>query len=235
MHLPYNIHQNIEKEGNPMNIIRTKVVELEMIPAVAYKIKLKSGGSGIKMHRTDQDMTVFAEVDKRTGDIIISGKIDEALFPYPAFDEAMDTLAGLPYSARGKVKIMVSDDVEDDEVCTDNADEVPTACKMLESDEFKALVDRFSDETGKLNYALMNKQFMQFAQSSRVVGDMIGKRESENDIRMFILKNRAAHLANKREHLSDDEAKALLEALNEINPRSAFKELNLYLRKRMAR
>ncbi|MCL2379130.1 MAG: hypothetical protein FWC77_08405 [Defluviitaleaceae bacterium] len=219
-----------------MNIIRTKVVELEMIPAVAYKIKLKSGGSGIKMHRTDQDMTVFAEVDKRTGDIIIDGRVNESLFPYPAFDEAMDLLAGLPYSARGKVKIMVSDEVEDDEVCTDGAkDDLPTACKMLESDEFNAIIDRFSDESGKLNYALMNKQFMQFAQTSKVVGEMIGRRDSENDIRLFVLKNRAAFLANKREHLSDDEAKALLEALNEINPRSAFKELNLYIRKRMAR
>jgi len=219
-----------------MNIIRTKVVELEVIPAVAYKIKLKSGGSGIKMHRTDQDMTVFAEVDKRTGDIIIDGRVDENLFPYPAFDEAMDLLAGLPYSGRGKVKIMVSDEVEDDEVCTDGtADELPTAAQMLESDEFKAIVDRFSDENGKLNYALMNKQFMQFAQTSKVVGDMMGKKESEGDIRLFILKNRAAFLANKREHLSDDEATALLDALNEINPRSAFKELNLYIRKRMAR
>ena len=81
----------------------------------------------------------------------------------------------------------------------------------------------------------MNKQFMQFAQTSKVVGDMIGKRESENDIRLFVIKNRAAFLANKREHLSDDEATALLDALNEINPRSAFKELNLYIRKRMAR
>ena len=219
-----------------MNIIRTKVVELEMIPAVAYKIKLKTGGSGIKMHRTDQNQTVFAEVDKRTSDIIINGVVDQELFPYAAFDEAMDLLAGLPYSARGKVKIMVSDEVEDDEVCTDATGEaLPSAACMLESEEFKALVDRFSDETGKLNYALMNKQFMQFAQTSKVVGEMIGRRESENDIRMFILKNRAAFLANKREHLSDDEAAALLEALNEINPRSAFKELNLYIRKRMAR
>ena len=219
-----------------MNIIRTKVVELEMIPVVAYKIKLKSGGSGIKMHRTDQDTTVFAEVDKRTGDIIIDGRVDESLFPYAAFDEAMDLLAGLPYSARGKVKIMVSDEVEDDEVCTDDTgEELPTSCKMLESDEFKAIIDRFSDESGKLNYALMNKQFMQFAQSSKVVGEMMGRKESEGDIRLFILKNRAAFLSNKREHLSDDEAKALLEALDEINPRSAFKELNLYIRKRMAR
>jgi len=218
-----------------MNIIRTKVVELEAAPVVAYRIKLKTGGSGIKMHRTDQDATVFVEVDKRTGDIIIDGRVNEDLFPYAAFDEAMEQLAGLPYSARGKVKIMVSDDVEDEEVCADSitGQELPSAAQMVESPEFKAIIDRFSDENGKLNYALMNKQFMQFAQTSKVVGEMMGRKESEGDIRLFILKNRAAFHANKREHLSDDEAVALLDALNEINPRSAFKELNLYLRRRL--
>ena len=216
-----------------MNIIRTKVVELEGAPAVAYKIKLRTGGSGIKLHRTDQDATIFAEIDKRTGDIILDGKVDQVLFPYAAFDEAIDLLAGLPYSARGKVKIMVSDEVEDEEVCCDEGVALPTAAQMLESDEFKAIVDRFSDENGKLNYALMNKQFMQFAATSKVVGEMCGRKESENDIRLFILKNRAAFLANKREHLSDEEAQALIEALNEINPRSAFKELNLYIRRRL--
>ncbi|MCL2572222.1 MAG: hypothetical protein FWE11_07445 [Defluviitaleaceae bacterium] len=218
-----------------MNIIRTKVVELEIIPAVVYKIKLKSGGSGIKMHRTDQDATYFAEISTRTGDVIISGNHDPNLFPDEAFNEAIDLLAGLPYSARGKVKIMVSDDVDAEEVCTDEVEgqALPTAACMLESPEFIALVDRFSDENGKINYALMNKQFMQFASTSKVVSEMIGRRESEGDIRMFIIKNRAAHLANKREHLSDDEANALLEALNEINPRSAFKELNLFLRRRL--
>jgi len=74
---------------------------------------------------------------------------------------------------------------------------------------------------------------MQFAQTSKVVGEMMGRRESERDIRMFILKNRAAFLANKREHLSDEEVTALMDALDEINPRSAFKELNLYIRRRL--
>jgi len=218
-----------------MNIIRTKVVELEVIPAVVYKIKLRSGGCGVKMHRTDQDATYFAEVCKRTGVILIDGVLDQNLFPEEAFNEAMDLLAGLPYSARGKVKIMVSDDVDDEEVCCDSVagQELQAAAKMVESPEFIAIVDRFSDENGKLNHALMNKQFMQFAQTSKVVGEMCGKRDSEKDILLFILKNRAAFLANKREHLSDDEASALLEALNEINPRSAFKELNLYLRRRL--
>ena len=219
-----------------MNIIRTKVVELECSPVVAYKIKLRGkGGSGIKMHRTDQNVTAFAEVDKRTGDIVYDGNFDRELFTEEAFNEAIDLLAGLPYSARGKVKITVSDEADEEEVCCDGSEALPSAALMLQSDEFKAIIDRFSDESGKLNYALMNKQFMQFAQSSKVVGEMIGRKESESAVRLFILKNRAAFLANKREHLCDDEATALLDALNEINPRSAFKELNLYLRKRMAR
>ena len=74
---------------------------------------------------------------------------------------------------------------------------------------------------------------MQFAQTSKVVGEMMGRKESEKDIRLFILKNRAAFLANKREQLSDEEASALMDALDEINPRSAFKELNLYIRRRL--
>lgn len=220
-----------------MNIIRTKVVELSLVPAVAYKLKLSSGGSGVKMHRTDRDATAFAEVDKRTGNAIPDTRVDQELFPESAFDEALELLEGLPYSARGKVKIVVSDEVEAEEICVleTESENLPTAVKMVDSDEFNAIIDRYSDENGKVNYALMNKQFMQFAASSKVVGEMCGKKASESEIRLFIIKNRAAHLANKREHLSDEEAKALMEALDEINPRSAFKELNLYIRKRLAR
>jgi len=218
-----------------MNIIRTKVMELSTIPAVAYKLKLASGGSGIKMYRTDCDETAFAVIDKRTATPLVDARTNVALFPDAAFDEAIDMLAGLPYSARGKVKIVVCDEPDTEDICLqDDQKNLTTAC-MVDSDEFNAIIDRYSDEHGKINYALMNKQFMQFAQTSKVVGEMVGNKESESAIRLFILKNRAAHLANKREHLSDDEAAMLLEALDEIDPRSAFKELTLYLRKRMAR
>jgi len=218
-----------------MNIIRTKVVELSEIPAIAYKMKLKSGGSGIKLYRTDQDATVFAEIDKRTGEVPVSDKINAELFPENAFEEALELLEGLPYSARGKVKIVTSEEAEAEEICQGANDDLPASAKMVESDEFIAIVERFSDENGKLNYALMNKQFIQFASSSKVVSKMVGERASEGDIRLFVLKNRAAFLANKKEQLDDADATALLDALNEINPRSALKELNLFIRKRLSR
>jgi DNA-directed RNA polymerase subunit F len=68
-----------------------------------------------------------------------------------------------------------------------------------------------------------------------VVADMVGKRAKQEEILLFIIQNRAAFLANKRENLSAEEARALIETIDEIDPRSAFKELNLYIRKRLAR
>jgi hypothetical protein len=217
-----------------MNIIRTKVVELSTVPAVAYKIKLRTGGSGIKLHFTDQDATAFAEIDKRTGDVVLDPITESADLLQEGFEEAQELLAGLPYSARGKVKITVSNECENDEITEEEAVRVTAAC-MVNSDEFKAITDRFSDENGKINYTLMNKQFIQFASSSSVVRDLCAKKAKSGEILLFVLKNRAAFLANKREHLPDDEAQALLEALNEINPRSAFKELSLHLRKMLSR
>jgi hypothetical protein len=219
-----------------MNIIRTKVVELNTLPAIAYKIKLASGGSGIKLHRTDVEETAFAVIDKRTGDAIPDGRVKADLFPSEAFDEAVEELAGLPYSARGKVRIAVSEAREDDEVVETTPEECTQAeIQMLYSDEFNAIVDRFTDEHGKMNYALMNKQFMQFAQSSKVVADLCGKKAKQDDILVFIVQNRAAFLANKRENISEAQAKALIDAIEDIDPRGAFKELKLYIRKKLAR
>ena len=217
-----------------MNIIRTKVVELTTIPAMAYRVKLRTGGSGIKLHFTNEDATAFAEVDKRTGEVVLDPLTasDEAL--QAGFEEAQELLAGLPYSARGKVKILVANDTDENEITEDEAQTVTAAC-MVNSDEFIAIIDRFSDENGKINYTLMNKQFIQFASGSSVVRKMSGEKAKSGDILLFVLKNRAAFLANKRDHLPDDQAQALLDALNEINPRSAFKELNLHIRKMLSR
>ena len=217
-----------------MNIIRTKVVELSHLPAVAYKLKLRSGGSGIKLHRTDRDVSAFAEVDKRLGGIVKGANVDFSLFPEEAFDEAIEMLAGLPYSARGKVKILIDDEIADDEVKESEVASITAAC-MVASDEFAAIVERYSDESGRLNYTLMNKQFIQFAASSKVVGELVAKRAHESEILLYVLKNRAAFLAGKREHINDDEAVALKEALDEINPRSAFKELNQHIRRMLGR
>jgi len=220
-----------------MNIIRTKAIELDTIPAIAYKIKLASGGSGIKMHRTDCDDTVFTTIDKRSGGAVLDEKVNPSLFPEAAFDEAVDALAGMPYSARGKVKIVHSSEKEAEEIIAEEMpeEELQEAVDMVGSAEFTAIIDRYSDENGKINYQLMNKQFIQFAAGSKVVSDMVGKKDSVENIILFIVKNRAAYLAGKKEFVTDEEAAALIRTIDEIDPRSAFKELSLHLRKMLSK
>ena len=214
-----------------MNIIRTAAVELSIIPAIAYKTKLASGGGGLKLMRLDQQASATATINKRTGEVTPYGTVDEALFPYEAFEEALELTGGLPYSARGSISLAVSDQPEEEEPASPE----PEKIDMVDSAEYQAIVARYSDEKGKMNYRLMNKDFIQFAAKSKVVADLVAKQAQPDDIVLAILKSRATFISGQKESLDDEHVKALLETLDEIDPRSAFKELKSHINRMLAR
>ena len=213
-----------------MNIIRTAAVELSAIPAIAYKQKLKSGGAGVKLIRLDCEASAVATIEKRDAQPTYFGPVDESLFPYEAFVEAIELTVGLPFSARGKISLNVSCPAE----AEDMVEEETPKSDMTLSEEYAAIAERYSDEKGRMNYQLMNRDFMSFASKSKIVSEMIGRRELTDDILVHIIKNRAAYIAGKKESLEDGDVKALIEVLDEINPRSAFKELKAYINRQLA-
>ena len=215
-----------------INIIRTPVVELTTIPAIAYKQKLAAGGAGIKLFRLDTDATAVITIDRRTGEGIPRGAIDAQLFPEEALIEAVAMTTGMAYSARGKIKVDVLTEIKE----ADDVDETEIEkIDMVGSDEYIAIIERYSDEKGKLNYALMNKDFIQFASRSKIVDTFVQNKAEADELLRYILKNRAGFIAGKVEVLSDEQTDALLETLDEIDPRSAFKELTQHLRRMLAR
>ena len=217
-----------------MNIIRTKAVELQTIPAIAYKQKLASGGAGLKITRLDAEASAVMTIDKRTGEALPFGRYDESLFPDEAIDEAMEMTMGLPYSARGKIRLVILDDDEKDpeDVAEEDEEKLPG---MTESDEYKAIVERYMDEKGKMNYQLMNKDFIQFAAKSKTVADLAANKADTDAILNFIIKNRAAFISGKKDNLEDRMAAALIETLEELDPRSAFKELKQHIRRMLSK
>jgi len=215
-----------------MNIIRTTAVELTAIPAIAYKQKLSAGGAGVKIFRLDQDASAVFTIDRRSGEALPFGQPDAELFPDEAVAEALEATSGLPYSARGKLKITVFEETTDAEDVTETEIE---KVDMVDSDEYKAIIARYANEKGKLNYSLMNKDFIQFASKSKVVGDMIAAKAPVEAIVLFVVKSRATFLSGKKESLEDSEVAALIETLDEIDPRSAFKELAAYLKRLLAK
>ena len=215
-----------------MNIIRTTAVELAAVPAIAYKQKLSAGGAGIKIFRLDQDVSAVFTVDRRTGEAVAYGKCDTELITDEAIAEALELTSGLPYTARGKLRVTVLEDVADAE---DVAETETEKADMVNSAEYEAIVQRYANEKGKLNYSLMNKDFIQFASKSKVVGSMIADKAPVDAILLFIVKSRTALLAGKKDSLGDQDAAALIETLDEIDPRSAFKELTAYIKRLLAK
>ena len=214
-----------------MNIIRTKAVELSTIPAIAYKQKLASGGAGIKILRTDGTSAVCT-IDKRTSEMVPYSKFDEEQFPFGAFDEALELTNSLPYSARGNIKVVELDEVQADDVI----EEAPVEqVDMTLSPEYEAIVERYADEKGELNYTLMNKDFIQFAARSKTVSTMIGEGAGQDDILLFIVKSRATEISRSKESLDDASVLLLIESLDEMNPRSAYKELKAHINRMLSR
>jgi len=216
-----------------MNIIRTQAVELSSIPAIAYKQKLTAGGAGLKLLRLDSDAAAVFTIDRRTADLLPYGPYSTELFPEDALREALELTQGMPYSARGKIalKAFAAMAPEPEDVTEEQQD----AVDMVDSDEYQAIVSRYSDEKSKLNYTLMNKDFIQFAAKSKVVGEMLAARAREEDILLFIVQSRAAFLSGSKHSLSGDQTSALIETLDEIDPRSAFKELKAWIRRMLAK
>lgn len=215
-------------------MIRTKLVELSTIEAVAYRQKLKDPSkSGVVILRYDADQPGLATINKASGEPDLAANVPVDLFPVEAFREALELTSGLPYSKRGKVKLTTTvlvptnppDAVEDDA-----PEDLETVC----SQEYEAIVRAYTNKKGELSYDLLNKDFIQFANSSKIVSTMVAEKASEEDIRNHIVKVKLESLTNNRE-LSMGQTKLIVEMLDAVSPRGVFRELNAEIRRMLAR
>jgi hypothetical protein len=209
-------------------MIRTIVVELSTMEAAAYRQKLRGGKSGIVIMRYDTAQPGLAMVNRGSGEPDIAHNTDPKLFPLEAFKEAMELTIGMPYSRRGKIKL--SAEKEDPDTQEETAEELAT----VDSAEYEAIVKAYTNRKGELSYELLNKDFIQFAKSSKMVTDMVANRASEDEIRNYVVKVKLENLTGNRE-LTMAQTQLIVEMLDEVSPRHVFKELNDEIRKLLAR
>jgi len=205
-----------------MNIIRTSVVELTKTPAFAYKFKMSSGGAGIKVIYAGSDKTETYVITKR-GELAAAsanGVVSDAA------TEAYELTLGLPYSARGKVKAVFVEEGDKDDVTPETPD-----YNMVESKEYKAWVTAYTGENSKMNYAKMNKDLIQFAAKNNTVAQMVAEKEPVESVLRRIVQIQTSNLTKNKEYMTHEVADALIATLEELDVRSAFKELKLHIQK----
>ncbi len=206
-------------------MIRTSSVKLTTLPAVAYREKLAKGGSGIVIVRSDATQPGIASISKTSGEPIPSANTSADLYPVEAFKEAMELTAGMPYRKQGKPKPVLIEVPEE---------EVPEIEVVVDSSEYQAVVDAYTDKSGKLSYALLNKDLIQFVHRSSVARRMIAAGEPEEAIRAYAVGAKFRTITGNGD-LTDGQALKMAELLDEVSPKGVFKELNAEIRAKLGK
>ena len=208
-------------------MIRTNIVYLTCIEAIAFRQKLVDGGSGITVLRSDTKQPGIASISTKTGEPIPSKNTNTKLYPLEAFQEAMTLTTGMPYKKQGSVKYtpeMV--EVVEEEVVPEEV--------IINEDEYQMIVDTYLDKNGKLSYDLLNKEMIKFLKSSKVVQDMIAERKSAASIRNYIISNKFKNITGN-DDLTSKELKEMVDRLDAMYPKGVFKEFNEEIRKALGK
>ncbi|MBO7674891.1 MAG: hypothetical protein J6S63_07760 [Atopobiaceae bacterium] len=218
-------------------MIRTNSVTLSMLPAVAYRQKFASGGSGVVIVRSDATQPGIASISKTSGEAIVSANTPRDLYPQEAFEEAIALTAGMPYRKQGKPKPFFVEAADEEAVAQEapvvEDEPVPEVETVVDSDEYQRIVDAYTDKNGRLSYALLNKELIQFAHSSEMVSRMLAAGEDEETIRLYIVGTKFRNVTENK-NLTDEQVLKMAALLDEVSPKGVFKELNAELRARFA-
>ena len=219
-------------------VIRTRLVELSSLEAVAYRQKLRGGQAGVVILRHDSAQPGLALLNRHSGEADLAAHTPADLFPPEAFQEALELTAGLPYSSRGPVRSPAA--VPGAAVAETPAaaavpsplDEEHTAEEIatVNSADYAAIVKAYTNKKGEISYELLNKTLIQAARSNPYVAEMVARKATLEEIRDHVLKaNFEAVTANRALGLA--EVHRIVELLDDVSPRSVLRELNEDLRK----
>jgi hypothetical protein len=223
-------------------VIRTRLVEISSLEAVAYRQKLRGGQSGVVILRSDTAQPGLALLNHQSGQPDPAANTPAALFyPLEAFQEALELTSGLPYSSRGPVRSPAAVPgapaaaVVDAPAASPELAEEPSSADLatVNSADYQAIVKAYTNKKGEISYELLNKALIQAARSNPYVSELVARSASEAEIRDHVVKANFEAVTGNRA-ISQAEVNAILELLDAVSPRSVLRDLNEELRRILA-
>jgi hypothetical protein len=217
-------------------VIRTRLVELSTLEAVAYRQKLRGGQSGVVILRPDTAQPGLALLNHQSGQPDPAANTPAALYPLEAFQEALELTSGLPYSSRGPVRspAVVPGTPAAEAASPELAEEASGAdLATVNSADYQAIVKAYTNKKGEISYELLNKALIQAARSNPYVSELVARGASEVEIRDHVVKANFEAVTGNRA-ISQAEVHAILEMLDAVSPRSVLRDLNDELRRLLA-
>jgi len=221
-------------------VIRTRLVELSTLEAVAYRQKLRGGQSGVVILRPDTAQPGLALLNHQSGQPDPAANTPAALYPLEAFQEALELTSGLPYSSRGPVRSPAvvpgtpAAEAPSPVAAPELAEEASGAdLATVNSADYQAIVKAYTNKKGEISYELLNKALIQAARSNPYVSELVARGASEVEIRDHVVKANFEAVTGNRS-ISQAEVHAILELLDAVSPRSVLRDLNVEIRRLLA-
>jgi hypothetical protein len=212
-------------------MIRTKIVELNVIEGIAYRQKLKGGKTGLVVMKFGLNQPGMAILDRSTGRPVLPSNAPKAI-PHEAYLEAKNLTDGMTYARHHKFAMLGGSmkKVENEEFLNEEPEaELEVVC----SSDYQKIIDQFKDKRGDFSYLLLNRDFVKFAKSSSIVAKMVQSKASVEDIRKHVVRARFETITGNSK-LSDGQIDQIVQLLDEVQPRGVFKKLNDEIRKMLA-
>jgi hypothetical protein len=206
-------------------VIRTVLVELSSLEAVAFRQKMPDGHSGVVILRYDNPQPGLALLNRHSGEPDIAANTPHDLFPLEAFQEALALTSGMPYSRRGRVKLQatVAEPVAEEPAAAE--DDLAT----VSSADYAAVVKAYTNRKGELSYDLLNKVLIQAAHGNPYVAEMKARGATLEEIRDHVVKANFEAITGNRA-LTQAVVNRIVAMLDAVSPRSVLREFNEDLR-----
>lgn len=215
-------------------VIRTRLVELSCLEAVAYRQKLRGSQVGVVIRRHDAAQPGLDLLNRRSGEPDPAANAPADLYPLAAFQEALEITAGLPYCSRGPTAFpggASAAAAQGQELLAEEpaAEDLAT----VNSADYAAIVKAYTNRKGELSYELLNKALIQAARANAFVTTLVERGATLEEIRDHVVKAVFEGVTGNRS-LSPAEVQRILGLLDEVSPRSVLREFSDDLRRLLA-
>jgi hypothetical protein len=206
-------------------MIRTDIVELTTIAGIAYKQRVPNGGAGLTVITKDDKAVVT--IDKRSGKYIVRSVTRDDVFTPAVFDEAFRLTKSLSLKKQKSIRKLTADFISEE---ADDLEEDTTIAdsEVLESRAYRALLEAYTDKNQTFSFSLMNKDMIKFAHRSTSVRRMRDERRPNEEILLYVVSQKVYTLSKQK--VREDFVKKLIEIMDVMETRSAFKELKAALK-----
>ena len=225
-------------------VIRTRLVELSTIEAVACRQKLRGGHCGLVILRADCAQPGYALINHRSGEPDPAANLPRDLFPQEAFVEALALTSGLPYANRQPMRAPAAialDESSEPGIEEQNPADVASEAERrgaqlatVNSPEYQAVVKAYTNRKGELSLELLNKTLIQTAHASSYVADQVARQVPESEICDQLVRAHFGSISGNRD-ISISEVHRVLDLLNAVSPRSVLSELHHEIQRMLAR